>query len=300
MFLLSLLSVSNHIIMKNIKYNPIEEKTLNDKLVNLYGSKLPGLYSAVKPLFDDPNAVKPALPLLLELNDDGSYESADLRVMIFGRETNNWNDPIDFRKDFPFGTYNFNLQTSEDVVAEIMGRHVEGEKDYYGLGDLYHSYFFKDEETGKRGNSTPFTRRSDQLMDSLKANLSDITIEYLWNNVSKIGCGGTDFGKSCRKQTAEIREIERDYFNVVADEVKILKPDVIIFLTGFYADNDIKEKFRLADEAFQPVKKGVFLDRINIPGVKYAARTIHPSRQSNENLKKHYEALIEDIVNTLK
>ena len=58
--------------MKNIKFNPIEEKTLNDKLVDLYGAKIPGLYSAVKPLFDNPNAVKPALPLLIELNDDES------------------------------------------------------------------------------------------------------------------------------------------------------------------------------------------------------------------------------------
>ncbi|MCM1505242.1 MAG: hypothetical protein NC127_08605 [Muribaculum sp.] len=285
--------------MKDIEYIPIEEISLNDKLVNLYGPKIPGLYAAIKPLFDNPNAVKPALPLVLEPNNDESYENANLRVMIFGRETNNWNDPEDFRKDFPFGTYNFNLQTSEDIVAEIMGRHVEGEKDYYGLGDLYHSYFFRDEETGKRGNSTPFTRRSDQLIESLKAKLPDTTIEYLWNNVSKIGCGGTDFGKSCRKSTAEIREIERKHFNVVADEVKILKPDVIVFLTGFYADNDIKEKFGLADEAFQPVKEGVFLDRITIPGVKYAVRTIHPSRQSKENLKLHFDALVDDIVNTI-
>lgn len=286
--------------MENIKYIPIEEKTLNDKLVNLYGSKIPGLYSAVEPLFDDSSVIKPALPLVLELNDDESYENAEIKVMIFGRETNNWNDPTDFRKRFPFGTYNFNLQTSEDVLAEIKGRHVEGEEDYYGLGDLYHSYFFKDEETGKRGNSTPFTRRSDLLIDILKSVIPNTSIEYLWNNVSKIGCGGTDFGKSCCKPTLEIREIERKYFNVVADEVEILKPDIVIFLTGFYADNEIKDKFGLTDDDFTPVNEGIFLDRINISGVKYAARTIHPSRQSNENLKKHFRALIEDIANSLK
>lgn len=284
--------------MKNIKYIPIEEKTLNDKLVNLYGPKIPGLYSAVEPLFDDSDAIKPALPLVLELNDDESYENADIKVMIFGRETNNWNDPTDFRKGFPFGTYNFKLQTSEDVLVEIKGRHVEGEEDYYGLGDLYHRYFFKDEKTGKRGNSTPFTRRSDQLVDLLKSVMPNTSIEYLWNNVFKIGRGGTDFGQSCGRPTAEIREIEREYFNVVADEVKILKPDIIIFLTGKTADNEIKEKFGLSDNDFFSVKEGIFLDRINIPGVKYAARTIHPSRQSYENLKKHFDALIEDIVNT--
>ena len=70
------------------------------------------------------------------------------------------------------------------------------------LGDLYHGYFFRDEKTGKRGNSTPFTRRSDQLIGLLQSRLPNNRIEYLWNNVSKIGCGGTDFGKSCRKPTS--------------------------------------------------------------------------------------------------
>lgn len=280
--------------MKDIEYIPIEERSLNDKLVNLYGPKIPRLYAAVKPLFDDPNAVKPALPLILEPNDDESYENADLRVMVFGRETNNWND-MKFRANFPFGTYNFGLKTSDDIVAEIKGIHVDGEDEYFGLGDIYHGYCYED--TGVR--KTIFTRRQNQLMQQLRERLGGRRIEAIWNNVSKIGCGGVGFGKSCRKPTAEIREIERKYFNVVADEVKILKPDVIIFLTGFYADNEIKEKFGITDEAFHPVKEGVFLDRITIPGVKYAARTIHPSRQSRENLKLHFDALVGDIVNVI-
>lgn len=280
--------------MKDIEYFPIEERSLNDKLVNLYGPKIPGLYAAVKTLFDDPNAVKPALPLLLEPNDDESYENADLRVMVFGRETNNWNDQKN-RKQFPFGTYNFGLATSDDVVAEIKGIHVDGEAEYFGLGDIYHSYCYEDTRVRK----TIFTRRQNQLIQQLRERLGNRSVEAIWNNVSKIGCGGVEFGKSCRRPTAEIREIEREYFNVVADEVKILKPDIIIFLTGFYADNDIKEKFGLIDEAFQPVREGVFLHRINIPGVKYAARTIHPSRQSRENLKLHFDALVDDIVNVI-
>lgn len=281
--------------MKDIKYSPIEEKTLNDKLVNLYGPKLPGLYAAVKPLFDDPNAIKPALPLLIEPNDDDSYENADIRVMVFGRETNNWNDQ-EHRKQFPFCTYNFSLASSDDIVTEIKGRHMEGEEEYYGLGDIYHGYCYED--TGVR--KTIFTRRQNQLIQQLRDRLGNRSVEAIWNNVSKIGCGGREFGKSCRKPTAEIREIEREHFNVVADEVKILKPDVIVFLTGFYADDEIKEKFSLTDEAFQPVKEGLFLDRISIPGVKYAARTIHPSRQSKENLKLHFDALVDDIANTIR
>jgi hypothetical protein len=281
--------------MKDIKYNPIEEKTLNDKLVNLYGAKIPGLYAAVKPLFDDPDAIKPALPLVIELNDDESYENADLRVMVFGRETNNWND-TDERSQYPYGTYNFNLSTSDDVLHEIRGKHIEGEPEIFGLGDIYHAYCY--EENGVR--KSIFTRRQRELMQRLSQRLGNRKVEAVWNNVSKIGCGGKAFGNSCGKPTAQIHDIERQFFNVVANEVQILKPDVVIFLTGRDADREIKEIFDLSDEDFKSVKEGVFLDRINLPGVKYAARTIHPSRESNENLNKHFDALIEDIISCVQ
>ncbi|MDE6552189.1 MAG: hypothetical protein K2K98_04420 [Muribaculaceae bacterium] len=281
--------------MDNLKFIPIEEKTLNDKLVNLYGSHIPGLYRAVKPLFDDPDAIKPALPLLIELNDDGAYENADIHVMVFGRETNNWNDIVE-RGQYPYGTYNFNLSTSEDILYEIKGRHADGEPEVYGIGDIYHAYCYEDSGVCK----TVFTRRQNQLIRQLRSRLADLSVEAVWNNVSKIGCGGTVFGKSCRKPTAAIREIEREYFNVVAEEVKILKPDVVVFLTGFDADREIKDKFALADDAFHTVKEGLFLDRIDIPGVKYAARTIHPSRQSKENLKLHFDALVDDIISVVR
>ena len=281
--------------MDNLKFIPIEEKTLNDKLVNLYGSHIPGLYKAVKPLFDDPDAIKPALPLLIELNDDGEYENADIRVMVFGRETNNWND-IKERGQYPYGTYNFNLSNSEDIIYEIKGKHIDDEPEVYGIGDIYHAYCYEENGVGK----TVFTRRQNQLIQQLRERLGNRRVEAVWNNVSKIGWGGIDFGKSCRRPTAEIREIERECFNIVAEEVRILQPDVIVFLTGFAADREIKEIFSLDDDDFKSVKEGVFLDRINIPGVKYAARTIHPSRQSKENLKLHFDALVDDIIRVIQ
>lgn len=39
----------------------------------------------------------------------------------------------------------------------------------------------------------------------------------------------------------------------------------------------------------------LFLHRLAIPGVKYAARTIHPSRKSDEAINTHFSALIDDI-----
>lgn len=39
--------------MKQITFTPIEEKTLNDKLVNLYGSHLVGLYTETERIYND-------------------------------------------------------------------------------------------------------------------------------------------------------------------------------------------------------------------------------------------------------
>lgn len=286
--------------MKVIKYTPIEEKTLNDKLVNLYGAKIPGLYAAVESLFDDRDTVKPALPLLIELNDDESYEKADLRIMVFGRETNNWNDE-EHRKDFPLFAYNFDISTSEDVLHEIRGKHfddelVDNELGIYGICDIYNSYFHE-----KAEKQSLFSRRVDSLIDMLRAKVPSMNIEYLWNNLYKIGRGRAGQGKCRGKQTVKIGDIERKYFNIVAEEVRILKPDVIVFMLGYYEDHRIKEIFNLDDSAFHPVKEDIFLDRIDIPGIKYAARTIHPSQPgiTKEHREAHSNALIEDIISEL-
>ncbi len=285
--------------MKDIKYNPIEEKTLNDKLVNLYGPKIPGLYSAVKTLFDDPAAIKPALPLIIELyeddNGDYPYEKADLRIMVFGRENNNWNDEehraTDTYTDFK---YNFNLKSSEDIIAEIAGVPDK----LHGIGDIYGDYCYHDTSYRK----TKFTIRKDELITILKNQLPELKIVDVWNNIFKIGLSNSRRGNSCGQPTSTIKEIEREYFNVIADEVKILKPDIILFLTGKGVDDRIREVFGLSEDAFTPVKEGVFLDRIEIPGVKYAARTVHPTERykSNEYITTHFNALVNDLIGVIK
>ncbi len=280
--------------MKDIKYIPIEEKSLNDKLVNLYGPLIPGLYSAVKPFFENTSVVKPALPLLIELYEDDfgeyPYEKADLRLMIFGRETNNWNDQ-DNRKSSTYTEYkyNFNIQNSDDIVSEISGI----PDVIHGIGDIYGDYCYHDSSIKK----TQFTVRKDILFNMIKEAFPNKKLIEVWNNIFKIGVSQSNYGRSAQIVPENLRTIEHKYFNVVAKEVEILKPEIIIFLTGKnpLADAEIRYKFGIGKDDFTPVKDGVLLDRINIPGVKYAARTIHPSRQSNENLKIHFDALIDDI-----
>lgn len=289
--------------MKQIEFKPIEEKTMNDRLVNLYGSNLVGLYTAVEPLYKMEGTEKPALPLLLELNEkDGKfpYEEADIKVMVFGRENNNWNDTKRRNgTEYTGYTYNFNLQTNEDILNEIRGRHDNlsaGEKEVYGICDIYHDYCYED--TGVAKNQ--FTQRMNRFVELLRNRMGTKKVETIWNNVSKIGLCRAGFGGSCGQPTAQIKDIEKSRFNVVAEEVRILKPDIVIFMTGVEADGIIREKFGLPEDGFTPVRESMFLHRVNLPGVKYAARTIHPVRKSNTELEEYYNALTDDILSNYK
>ena len=271
--------------MKQLEFKPKEEIDLNDRLVNLYGSKLVGLYTDLEPLFEREGGIKPALPLLLWLHDCEAYEKADVKVMIFGRETNNWNDGR--RPHLPNGTYNFDLRTNDDIIAEIMGPE--------GICDTYDAYCNYPE-----GGETNFTKRMKALVERLRRAMPGKKVEFVWNNIHKIGRGASGPGHCTGQPTAEIRDIVRNRFNVVPDEIDILRPDVVIFLTGPDADNAIADTFGVGNDAFAPVAPGLFLDRVVIPGIKYAARTIHPSRKSNEVLDSHFQALIDDIAAAFK
>lgn len=73
--------------------------------------------------------------------------------------------------------------------------------------------------------------------DEIKNNYSNKNIIYIWNNISKIGRYETK-----GVTTKEIKELEQQYFPVIREEIKILNPDIVIFLTGS-RNSDIKFNF---------------------------------------------------------
>ena len=293
--------------MKQIEFIPIEERTMNDKLVNLYGKHLVGLYTENEKIYrDDQFPIKPAAPLLIELEQNDSdgtfpYETADLRVMIFGRENNNWNDTArrTAEKGYTNYTYNFNLQTTDDILAEIKGKHGEGlaeDEEIFGLTDIYADYCYYDSAVAKR----QFTRRMNQFIAALQQRVGEKRVGYVWNNLFKIGRGGTEFGGCCGQSPDYIKAIEKAQFDVVRKEVEILAPDVVVFMTGTAVDNAIMEKFGLPYEEFPHIDSNLpHLRRVEIPGIQYAARTIHPARKSNADFDTYTNALINDIVKHL-
>ncbi len=79
----------------NPNFTPKHEADNVDRLINLYGRHWIGLNECMESIANNPDMTKKAsLPLLLcPVNDGKDWDKADLKIMVFGRETNNWNIP---------------------------------------------------------------------------------------------------------------------------------------------------------------------------------------------------------------
>lgn len=74
----------------------MESKELN----KLYKQNWDKLSDELSNIVKSDLKTKPTNPLLLRLKDDNSYLNADIKIMIFGQETNNWGN--DFKNDIKF------------------------------------------------------------------------------------------------------------------------------------------------------------------------------------------------------
>lgn len=155
---------------------------------------------------DNEDNKKHTNPLLINV-DEEKLTAADMKIMIFGQETKGWWDKNGFAR----------------TVDEGMDRY----KKFYCEQGFYKGY--------KR---SAFWKGFRFFQRELNKYYTDQKISYIWNNVSKIGKANGKTGVLPR-----IRDIERNFFPVVREEVNIIKPDMIIFLTGPNRDHDIKFHF---------------------------------------------------------
>lgn len=183
---------------------------------------------------------QPTNPLLLEVPP--SYFAADYRVMIFGQETNNW----------------------EGVFPHVGG-----------VGHLLKVYegFYTEGQGYPHGGQ--FWNGVKKLKGALEGHpaLSEKSVAVLWNNLIKIGKA-----KNKGMPNEAIREWQSRWFDVIAWEVKELKPNLVIFFSGPNYDWFIKRIFDDAD--FQdigerPVRQLARVRSGRLP--TNSIRTYHPN-----------------------
>jgi len=178
----------------------------------------------------------PANPLLLKVNEE-KYESADIKVMVFGQETWGWQGS--FAKS----------------VMYLMDRY---------------DIFFNKENFYKNRSISAFWKGFDFFKDEITKYYSQNDIVILWNNISKIG------RYEAKGTTSEIRNLEQNSFPVIKEEMNILKPDIVVFLTG-NRDDDIR--FHYPDVCFK----------------KYRNRNNLTSKSGKIKFKPAYKVISKDL-----
>jgi hypothetical protein len=233
-----------------------------DQLRELYASKWDGLCKGMQPILEDGAKIQPANPLLLcpGTEKGDEYDSAKIHVMIFGQETNRW---------FDSGYDNSNTE-----IERLM--------------NIYDGFFTDREYRSQFWNGLwLFTRMLGDQFPKKK-------IGYIWNNVVKIG-------KADKMGTPPdyIYNVEQQHFSVVKEEIEILKPHIILFLTGPNYDGRIKDK--LGELTFEPLSSSYDereIAKLTIPHVDYAVRTYQPNylyRQGKGTIEAYFETIINMI-----
>lgn len=115
---------------------------------------------------------------------------------------------------------------------------------------------------------------------------------FIWNNISKLGLSNNRTGVSDTS-----RRLERDFFDVASDEFEIVKPDLVIFLTGPNRDSDIKYNFKTTH--FNPALDNYPQRKMAIIRISdvSALRLYHPAYYSGFTKKYKMDAL--SVINEL-
>ncbi|MEC5343080.1 hypothetical protein ABRZ24_10810 [Brenneria populi] len=150
----------------------------------------------------------PTNPLLLCFNE-AEFLQANKRILICGQETWGWG---------AFGA------TVEDCMAGYRRFFIDGAfYDGYGVSAFWKAFRFFESQ--------------------LVRILGGQQLQFIWQNLAKIGRNDGKTGV-----TDEIRTLERAYFPVFKAEMKLLKPDIVLFLTG--PDRDLDIRFHFPDAVF--------------------------------------------------
>jgi hypothetical protein len=231
---------------------------INKQLYDLYASKWSAISDALQEIANVDNPPEPTNPFLLYIDKEEEWKNADLRVMIFGQETCDW-------EDWP-------------------------NKSIEHLCDVYDRGFNKNAWI-----NSPFWRGITRFKSIFDAKYPNKKIKYIWNNIIKIG----KIGKIPGCPPPNIYEVEHEYFHVIPEEVKILKPNIILFLTGPTPtyNNAIRDNFgEVAYSVISPYEKNELV-KISISNIDFAFRTYHPNffHWKKQNVDDYFNVIIKEI-----
>ncbi len=143
----------------------------------------------------------------------------------------------------------------------------------------------------KIGYKSPFWNEFRRIKRGLS---SDKKIEFCWNNVIKIGRVGVG-------NSPKINKIKEEFFNVLLNEIEILKPNIIILFTGPKYDCHVEKyigknkTIPISNFSINELSKVEF-ENLNL---KLCLKTYHPNYLYRSGLRAKVINEIIKILNTL-
>ena len=197
---------------------------------------------------------------LLCISAPKEYFEADMKVMFFGQETNDWHG------DF-----------SPEVSVEKL------------LFDYNH--FFDTGRCFSYGGQ--FWNGISKLKSELETKSKDDgkSVGLLWNNIVKIGRSGE---KGLPSQ--DVMEWQSPAFELIKSEIKFYSPDIIIFFTGPDYDHFIEEIFE--DVSFVKINDRTKRQFAKVVAKDLPARTLrtyHPNFLWRNNFYSYLDDILAEV-----
>jgi hypothetical protein len=188
-------------------------ESLNAQLAQIYQTYTQSIYS--KKWEDNVSA-----PLLMHVYDE--YVTMDRKILFVGQETHSWGQ--------------MNLKpTITDLLTTYQKFNLGKSADYRDGKPLRYL----------RSPFWNFNRSVFSGCNSADPSVTRNTNGFLWTNISKFDCNSTTPSDDLQSRNAE-------GFELLKAEIAILKPDVVVFLTGSKYDERINTVFKPERETILP------------------------------------------------
>lgn len=189
---------------------------MNDQLQKVYYQKFNSLTIKLQEYNSEADSQNQATNPFL-LNVPADYTNYQNKIMIFGQETNTWGKECGNNSIF-----------SNNIVKSI---------------EVYENFYLKGGINRYRG---PFWNEFKRIKKQISNSENAI---FVWNNINKIGRVG-------KGNIDKINQIQFKYFQVIKEELRILSPNIVIFLTG--PDYDIFVKNNIGDFTQKLISDSLF------------------------------------------
>ena len=187
----------------------------------------------------------------LLMNVFSDYEKAKNKVLYVGKETYGWIDT---------------MNNSENLTADYL---MEGYKEFE-FAKHYH------------GRNSPFWRFVRTCHEKL--NGENLPNGLLWTNFSKCDSNGTT-------PDYELQKINDKGFDLIVDEIRITKPDIVIFITGWDYERQFQRVFNGLE--YKTLEEKYLYQCIHEALPKHSYMTMHPK---GLQIRKMFDTTLNKIV----